>query len=322
MDINEKIFDLVQEAFEDVENPETLLSNVIRKAIRIANLRNDSENIGWLKLNMVDTHPDNKEQVFKINFSQTQFEEYLKYREAPTLNDNREIHANKQPLLNSIPEIESHIKTFRGQIEKSNLKTSKDLKLYSNLSMIMDGFSLVLKNVENKVYEFLSITEKQILYDQINMDIFEQNRRYVDSKLNSIAPKVLEKFISAYKRLKEGNVESRSHALLSCRRILKSVADNVYPPPEKPIKGSDGIERELTEDRYISRLWQFVNENMKSGTTKKLLKARIEDIGNRIDSIYDLSSKGVHDDVSEYEVNQCVIQTYLLIGDILHLTER
>jgi hypothetical protein len=29
----------------------------------------------------------------------------------------------------------------------------------------------------------------------------------------------------------------------------------------------------------------------------------------------------VHAEVSEFELNQCVIQTYLLVGDILRLTE-
>jgi len=36
---------------------------------------------------------------------------------------------------------------------------------------------------------------------------------------------------------------------------------------------------------------------------------------------YELSCKGVHAEVSEFELNQCVIQTYLLVGDILRLTE-
>ena len=41
----------------------------------------------------------------------------------------------------------------------------------------------------------------------------------------------------------------------------------------------------------------------------------------RIDRLHDLSSKGVHADTSEFEVNQAVIQTYLLIGDILRLAD-
>jgi hypothetical protein len=41
-----------------------------------------------------------------------------------------------------------------------------------------------------------------------------------------------------------------------------------------------------------------------------------------MDRLYDLVSKGVHTDVTEFEVNQAVIQTYLLVGDILRLADQ
>jgi hypothetical protein len=54
----------------------------------------------------------------------------------------------------------------------------------------------------------------------------------------------------------------------------------------------------------------------------ELLLSTINDLGTRIDKVYDLSCKGVHNNVPEFEVNQCVIQTYLIIGDILRLYDN
>ena len=43
-------------------------------------------------------------------------------------------------------------------------------------------YKRVLKIVEHRVSEFLSVTEKQLMFGQINSDIFEKNRQYVDKK--------------------------------------------------------------------------------------------------------------------------------------------
>ena len=322
MDINERIFNLVQEAFDDLENHEIALSSVIRKAMRIANLRNDSKNLAWLKLNIIDVLPDNKKQVLSLNVALEDMEEYIHYREIyASPDDFNATKREKKVFMKGIPEIENTINRLKSEIDRENPISVKEKDELFKLSLYLDEYTLIIKKLENKVHEFLSNTEKQISYEKINEDIFEKNRQYVNSKLNLIAPEVLEKFISAYNRLNERNMESRSQALLSCRRILKSVADNLYPPSKEPVICADGKRRKLTDDKYINRLLQFVNENSKGSAEKDVLLAQITDLGNRLKNIDSLASKGVHDDVSEYEVNQCVIQTYLLIGDILHLTE-
>jgi hypothetical protein len=171
------------------------------------------------------------------------------------------------------------------------------------------------------VHNYLAEAEHRVLTGQISSNIFERNRQYVDEKLRAIAPDVLEKFISAYRRLAEGDIEARSQALASSRRILKALADHVYPPQDTPVIGPDGKSRELTDEKYVARLWQFVTDKIKGHASGELLLAQITDTGNRIDRVYNLTNKGTHDEVSEFEVNQCVIQTYLLVGDILHLLD-
>ena len=62
----------------------------------------------------------------------------------------------------------------------------------------------------------------------------------------------------------------------------------------------------------------------RGGTTKfgGLLIAQVDDFGTRIDRLYEFTNKGVHAEVSEFEVDQCVIQTYLLAGDLLRITDQ
>jgi len=328
MQIDDKVLELIQEAFVDLENPKIPLSSVMRKTIRIANLTNNTEAIKWLQLNMHTFHVDERskkismEVIDKYKISEEEFCEYLTERKISTLDiENTTLKQEGNICRMSILEMEDYIKTFKEQIDRVS-PSPKETTLRVTFDMYLNEYYSILHNIRNQIHEFLSITEKQMIYDQINYDIFEKNRRYVDSKLTSIAPEVLKKFIAAYKRIKEKDSESRSQALLSCRRILKSVADNVYPPRKKPIKCVDGKERKLTEDKYINRIVQFVSENSTGSAEKGLSIAEIEYLGNKLNNIDDLASKGVHSDVSEFEVNQCVIQTYLVIGDILHLTDN
>jgi hypothetical protein len=73
---------------------------------------------------------------------------------------------------------------------------------------------------------------------------------------------------------------------------------------------------------FIARLWQYLHERIKGLTSGELLLTQVEDIGKRLGKLNILASKGVHTNVSEFEVNQCVIQTYVVIGDILRVRDQ
>ena len=122
--------------------------------------------------------------------------------------------------------------------------------------------------------------------------------------------------------MKDKTPEARAQALLSCRRLLKDLADVFYPPTSQQILGADGKKRDLSDDKYVSRLWQFISDKTRVTTSAELLQASLNDLGNRLDRIYEFTNKGVHAEVEEFEMNQCLIQTYLLIGDLLRIFDN
>lgn len=46
---------------------------------------------------------------------------------------------------------------------------------------------------------------------------------------------------------------------------------------------------------------------------------QLSEIGSRIDRLNNLANKGVHAEVSENEVEWCIVQTYVLTGEVLRL---
>jgi len=339
---NEHILKIVIEAFDLLDSDSVPLSKVIQRCIRIARLRNDFLNLWWLEWEMIDisnqTSRTNIVNEIVPHLTEKTYDYYaINFREQ-WVDERALIHLSnqkgqKKALPMSVPVLEIEKEYCAKVADESNppnglhpidlyfvnQSTSKVKTIaFDNVKYCQS----ILSKVHSRVHDFLSQTEKQLIFGQIHSDIFEENRSYVDLKLGALCPDALLKFVSAHKRIKEDDPESWAQSLTTCRRLLKSLADSLYPSPVEPVVGIDGKKRELTEDKYIARLWQYVSDKSKGSTSGKLLKSIVNDLGNRIDKIYELTSKGVHAEVSQFEVNQCVIQTYLITGDLLRLSEN
>lgn len=173
--------------------------------------------------------------------------------------------------------------------------------------------------VRTKLVRYLSETEAALEFGQAATGAFERVREVVDGLLTQIAPDALTKFKAANDRAAAGDPEAGSQALVSCRRILMSLADSLYPTTGQAVMGADGVERVMSTDKYRNRLWQFISDNVPHQSVRRLAQASLKEIGQRLDILDDLASKGVHSDVTSAEVDQCVVQTYLLAGDLLRL---
>jgi len=339
------ILSLVTQALEELESKQVPLSAVVRKAIRVARLRNDYDNLLWLGLEMYSFEEKEKrreiirevagrytKQEFEA-LKKRQIEAYLEEPRFMPLTEDGQFDDKPKVLGLSVPGIENQVQICEKMASEAVVppglhpvdlyfveKEKSEIRLIAERMAVQ--YNNMLQGIAQRVHDYLSSTEKQIAYGQIHSNLFERNREYVELKLGQLCPDTIEQFISVYRRLSEGDSEAHAQALTSCRRILKSLADALYPPRERPIVGPDGKERSLTEDKYVNRLWQYVADRVGGSKSGDLLLAQLQDLGNRIDRLYDLACKGVHDVVSEFEVNQCVIQTYLTVGDILRLSEE
>lgn len=344
-DSREYVLDLVRSALSQLESGSARLSETIQKCVRIARFRDDHINLWWLHLELINI--TSKEDVIAIQkqvspkIPQDQFEllrwrfgyAWSKEREALAFTEEMKPDEENNILAVGVGEIEVEVEKYSRLADQSPPPAGlHPLDLYfidqeksqlRTLALAMESSRrVVLDRIKVRVHSFLSETEVELVRGQLHSDLFDRNMQYVDLKLSQIAPESHEQIRVAFQRLSEGNTEARSQALLSCRRVLKSLADILYPPRADEVVGANGKPRVLTEDKYITRLWQFVYENVGKTASREVLLSSVQDLGNRIDHLYDLASKGVHSEVSEFEVNQCVTQIYLLIGDLLRIHER
>jgi hypothetical protein len=172
----------------------------------------------------------------------------------------------------------------------------------------------VVERVSTRLHRYASSAHLRLTFGSIPQSIFEATRAQVDIALAAKCPAALEKFAVAYEELSRESPENWSNACLAVRRILLDFADAVYPP-------RDGLVDDHTvgPEDYVNRLWAYVSERLPSTRTKDVVRTELDDLGKRIDAVYNLSTKGVHAAIKKAEADRIVIRTYLLLADLLSL---
>ena len=78
----------------------------------------------------------------------------------------------------------------------------------------------------------------------------------------------------------------------------------------------------MNDGKFVNRLLQYVSETLGKHENGGVVQAALNDIDARLKALNELASKGVHADVTTYEVDTCVVQTYLVVADVLRIRER
>jgi hypothetical protein len=112
-------------------------------------------------------------------------------------------------------------------------------------------------------------------------------------------------------RLAESEPEAVSQALTTCRRIIESFADSIFPPTEDTIKIGENT-LSLEADKHQNRINAYIHKHTDSQTRKRRLRQNLSNLFDRV-------STGVHGDVTPEEARALFLNTYLLLGEILHI---
>jgi hypothetical protein len=175
----------------------------------------------------------------------------------------------------------------------------------------------ILAGIRAKViallHQFASTRYYELAFSERQAELVEQARRRVDSLLAPLSGNALGKVDSIYQRLGEGEEEAISHALTTCRRLIDSVANAIYPPTDAVIDVG-GRTVNLRQQHIQNRLNAYLIDRTPSESRRKKLRRTLSDL-------YDRVSTGVHTDVSSEEARFLFLNTYLYLGEVLALGE-
>lgn len=172
-----------------------------------------------------------------------------------------------------------------------------------------------LSGIKSKVlahlHEFVTEVYYEKEFDSLSESIFEKYKSDIDTLVSEHCGGVLEQIPSVMARLAERDNEAISQALTTVRRIIDSFADSIFPPTEETIN-IGGNELGLGANRHQNRINAYVHQRTES-------KSRKIKIRQNLSNLYDRVSTGVHNDVTTEEARALFLNTYLLLGEVLHI---
>src|SRR5215213_1517446 len=180
-----------------------------------------------------------------------------------------------------------------------------------------------LASRRNFIYQYVLGKHYELKFSGIADDIFSRIRGAVDAAIGQALPESVKRLSAAYENLRSDNPEDWSNAVHSCRRILRDLADAIFPSTNeiREIRIEGRAQRvKLGAENYVNRIISFFADTSASERFQDIVGSQIGFLGNRLDSIVEAANKGTHDTiVSREEADRYVVYTYLLVGDVLAL---
>ena len=302
---SEHILELAKELLDDIELSRTSAESLILKTSRLARWVGSEEIRSWLKLEMRGYNSTNEISLKYMGITgrwvnrekKTGYWGPLAQHEAAIEAEKIKLHSMRVPNTAG---------------DMAFIATKKVTDVMASATNYISTLSGIKSRVLAKLHEFVSEIYYEKEFDSLTESIFEMYKKDVDSLIGEACGDVLEQIPSVMSRLAEGDQEAISQALTTCRRVIDSFADAIYPPTDHTVKIGDN-ELSLGANRHQNRISAYIHEKTDSTTRKKRFRQNLS-------NLYDRVSTGVHDDVTAEEARALFLNTYLVIGEILHLS--
>lgn len=303
---SEHILELAKELLDDIELSKLSAESLLLKASRLARWVGSEEIKYWINLEMKGYNSSNDISLkyMGITGRWTDREEGKGYW-GPLAQHEAALEAQNIKLRSLSTPDTSGDWAFR-VMQMHQQQMASTTNYISTLSGIKSRVLAHLHNFVSEVYY-----EKE--FDSLSESIFERYKSDVDTLISEHCGDVLQQIPSVMSRLAEGDSESISQALSTARRIIDSFADSIFPPTEETIN-MGGNEVTLGANKHQNRINAFVHQRVDS-------KSRKTKIRQNLSNLYDRVSTGVHNDVTAEEARSLFLNTYLLLGEVLHIGE-
>lgn len=287
------------------ENPNT--SKILRVCYTVSSFMGDNENITWIDNELtgyykeLDDDPDDEEKEY--------LPDYRRFK--GRAKDNRGVILDKITdcrIHDSIHRIEHNVKN------KKNLLVQND-KMDRLHNVAPEWSYKILSSVQDRCLKFLIEIISKIEYSGSITSIIESMQTLVDSKLTKLNPDISVELQSITNNLSSDDPSDLSKVAHSCRRVLKLIADEVFPASNEAYKNSSGVSFSVKDNAYMNRLLAFIDTKNKS----KMVEGEIKILASHFDKIRDLAGEGAHSNISKYETEKLSVHTYLIASEILQI---
>jgi len=318
MNPSDEALKIIEESLLELESAKGSVTSAIHKLSRAAFLIDDQEIYKWCQIQLgydyYCFHLQNYINALLLSIKDKSDENIKKVNDCEKrlieAGLNEKYHYNLAELNHKSDESGGGYKGI-GFIEERysdlvRLKIGNDDTYYKN--NLFEHISYI----KSKTHKFGTKLYNNLKYSKTSKYCFDVLRDTIDSKLLDIDAEIAEQLMVVFQSISSNKEEEWSQSLTTCRRIIKGVADKIFPPSKSDYKG-----RKVGKEQYINRIWCFFDKNIDSESNRELSKSHIDYFGSWIERINKISNKGVHSSISYIDAVKTVFHLYLMLADLL-----
>ena len=178
--------------------------------------------------------------------------------------------------------------------------------------------------LKSQYYDYAIKWKIELQFGNVAKTIFEEYQERVDGYY-SLLPTSARQKLSAIKNLMEdGNPERYAQVLTSCRRLWSETASNLFAEilpeyPNKLFKTKTGKEIDVSGDHGNNKLTAVIETLQAKSAKNTLVGSETLYLIDWMEEINRKQCAGVHAEVTREQAMQCIIHTYIALGNILLL---
>jgi hypothetical protein len=300
----EHILELSRELLDDIELGRLEAEKLLLKCSRLARFAGSEETQAWIKLEMQgynDQDPTSLKYMSRTG-------RWIDYKE-------------KKGYWGPLAQQEASIRALNAELGALRLPdvsgdwafaaTNRVTQSIANARNTLSTISAIQSRVLALLHAFVSQVYYEREFAALAEGTFERFKKDVDALIAARCGNVLSKIPSVIARLSEADPEAVSQALTTCRRILEAFADSIFPPTVAVIE-LGGNTLKLDASKHQNRINAYIAQRTESASRRQRLRQNLSNLFDRV-------STGVHDDVTNEEAFSLFLNTYLFLGEVLHL---
>lgn len=307
MDRQKEALQLAEDLLADIELKQLTAAEITLKASRLARLVGDDNLQQFTTLEL---------QGYPTDGSADRWASSADRWEGTTKDGKRQLYFVPITRITALLDGQTAaIEAFRGggnySGEWASIAGREHDQKIASVSLTMAAMAAICGAVTTTIYGLVVGIYHELLFSHLQATLFAEAQTAVDGRLASASGSALEKIERVSERLRAGDAESISHALTTCRRLIDSCADHVFPAQAEDYV-VDGQPLKVGASHVLNRLQAHC-------ASLRLPKGRRDRMRRTFSSLYDRCSAGTHGDVEEHEARYVFLQTYVALGELLTL---
>lgn len=209
-------------------------------------------------------------------------------------------------------------------IVATNCMTSAVSKNVNNLLRDIKIAERRLAILKSQYYDYAVRWGIELQFGNTAKSIFDEYQEKVDNYYSLLPTTTLQKLNAIKDLMEDGNPERYAQVLTSCRRLWSETAKILFKEvlpnfSEIRFKTKSGKEIDVSGDHDNNKLSAIIETLQYKAQKNTLVGSEIIYLLDWMEQINKRQSSGVHSEVTKEQAMQCIIHTYIALGDILLL---